>query len=62
MVKPAFPVGVRRADHVEWKFSEPLRVAMPGPDSSLSNVRQYKDRIEFEIWPWASVRIEFDEH
>jgi hypothetical protein len=54
-------VAVRRDDHVEWRFAEPVRVSTPGPDSSVSVVRQYRDRIEFDVWPWASVVVEFKE-
>ena len=39
-------------------FPEPVKVSTPGPDSRLSEIRQYKDRIEFDVWPWASVVIE----
>jgi hypothetical protein len=58
---PALPVPVRRADHVEWRFKEPVRVSTPGPDSRVSVVRQYRDRIEFDVGIWASVRIEFEQ-
>jgi hypothetical protein len=56
---PALPEPVRRGDHVEWRFAEPIRVSTPGPDSRISVVRQYRDRVEFSVRPWADVRIEF---
>lgn len=56
--RPAVPVPVVEADHIRWKFPEPVRIATPGPDSSLSEIRQYRDRIEATIWPWATVVIE----
>ena len=58
--QPAVPVAVRRDDHVEWRFAEPVKVSTPGPDSSVSVVRQYRDRLEFSVWPWAEIRIEFE--
>ncbi len=58
--QPAVPTAVRRDDHVEWRFSEPVRVSTPGPDSRISSVRQYRDRIEFSVWPWADVKVEFN--
>ena len=57
---PALPVAVRKDDHVLWTFPEPVKVSTPGPDSKLREVRQYRDRVEFEIGLWASVRIEFE--
>ena len=57
---PALPVPVQRADHVEWRFSEPIRVGVLGPDVKISVVRQYRDRIEFSAWPYAEFRIDFD--
>jgi hypothetical protein len=53
------PVGVRDKDHIVWRFPEPVRVSTPGPDSRISVVKQYRDRIEFSVRPWADVRIEF---
>jgi len=58
---PALPVAVREADHIRWVFPSPVKVSTPGPDSSVREIRQYRDRIEFEVWPWASVRIEIVE-
>jgi hypothetical protein len=46
-------------DYIEWTFAEPVRVSTPGPDSRISVVKQYRDRIEFSVRPWADVRIEF---
>ena len=57
----ALPVPVKRADHVEWRFAEPVRVSTPGPDSKVTTVRQYRDRIEFEVGIWASVVVYFNE-
>jgi hypothetical protein len=42
-------------------FPEPVKVSTPGPDSRLSEIRQYKDRIEFSVWPFADVTIEITE-
>ena len=56
--RPAVPVPVVESDHIRWVFPEPVKVSTPGPDSSLSEIRQYRDKICFEIWPWASVVIE----
>jgi hypothetical protein len=39
-------------------FPEPVRVSTPGPDSSLREIRQYRDKITAEIWPWMDVEIE----
>jgi hypothetical protein len=58
--KPVVPTAVIDGDCLVWKFAEPVKVSTPGPDSRLREVRQYRDRIEFELWPWASVRIEFE--
>jgi hypothetical protein len=54
------PAGVRRDDHIEWTFPEPVKVETPGPNSRLSAVRQYRDRVEFTVHPWAVVRIDFE--
>ena len=54
------PVPVRKADYISWHLQTPLRVSTPGPDSSISEIRQYRDRIEFSIWPWADVVLEFE--
>ena len=59
--RPALPVPIKRADHIEWQFAEPVRVSTPGPDSKVSVIRQYRDRIEFDVGIWASIRIEFEE-
>ena len=57
---PALPVPVRIGDCIEWTFQEPVRVETPGPNSRLSKVRQYRDRVEFTVHPWAVVRIDFE--
>lgn len=59
--QPVVPTAVRRVDHVEWMFAEPVKVSTPGPDSSISVVRQYRDRIEFEVGLWASVTVYFEQ-
>jgi hypothetical protein len=58
--KPVVPTAVIEGDCLVWTFPDPVKVSTPGPDSRLREVRQYRDRIEFELWPWASVRIEFE--
>lgn len=58
MGSTSFPQPTANVDHILWRFPEPVRVSTPGPDSRLSEIRQYRDRIEFEVWPWASVVIE----
>jgi hypothetical protein len=54
---PQLPVATKMKDFVQWEFKSPLKVSTPGPDSSINVVRQYKDRIEFELWPWANVKL-----
>ena len=56
--QPAVPVPVVDGDCLRWVFPEPVRVSTPGPDSSLREIRQYRDRIEATIWPWATIEIE----
>jgi hypothetical protein len=60
LAKPAVPTAVIEGDCLVWTFPEPVKVSTPGPDSRLREIRQYRDRVEFELWPWASVRIEFE--
>lgn len=55
------PVARREDDYILWEFLEPVRVATPGPDSKISIIKQYRDRIEFSVFPWAFIRIEFHE-
>lgn len=43
---------------VVWEFDKAVKVATPGPDANLNEIRQYKDRIELSVWPWANVTIE----
>jgi len=52
------PVPSVVGDAVVWRFPQPVRVSTPGPDSSVSEIKQYRDRIEFSVWPWAEIRIE----
>ena len=54
------PVGVRDTDHIVWRFPEAVKVSVPGPDSWITTVKQYRDRLEFSVRPWADVRIEFE--
>ena len=57
---PALPVAVREADHILWTFTQDVRVQTPGPDSRLISLKQYRDRIEFSVFPWAFVTIVFE--
>lgn len=57
LARPVLPEIVREADHIRWVFREPISVETPGPNSKLREVRQYRDRIEFQLWPWAEVTI-----
>lgn len=57
LVRPALPVPVKEVDHIRWVFQEPISVETPGPNSKLREVRQYRDRIEFTVFPWADVTI-----
>ena len=59
--RPAVPVPVVDGDCLRWVFPDPVKVSTPGPDSSLREIRQYRDRIEFSVPPWASVVIEVSE-
>jgi len=56
---PTMPVATKLQDCVLWKFPSPIKVSTPGPDSKLSDIRQYRDRVEFTVWPFASIRIDF---
>ena len=56
--KPVVPVPVKVGDCIEWRFAEPMQVETPGPNARISVVKQWRDRIEIEIWPWADVVIE----
>lgn len=56
---PQLPVATKKPDHILWQFKSPMKVSTPGPDSSVGDIKQYKDRIEFEIWPWATVKLVF---
>jgi hypothetical protein len=47
-------------DCVVWTFEKPVRVSTPGPDARINEIRQYRDCVSFEVWPWADVRIEFE--
>jgi len=51
-------VAVLEADHIRWVFPEPVKVSTPGPDSRVTEIKQYRDRITAEIWPWATIEIE----
>lgn len=54
------PVVSREADYLLWSFQEPVRVQTPGPDGKLSSIKQYRDRIELSVFPWAFVVVYFD--
>ena len=54
------PVVSREADYLLWEFPEPVRVSTPGPDGKLSAIKQYRDRVEFSVFPWAFVVVHFD--
>jgi len=56
----ALPTPVVQGDYIAWVFPQAVRVSTPGPDSSVSEIRQYRDRIEFRVGLWADVRIEFE--
>jgi len=51
------PTPTVRGDAVIWTFGEPVKVDTPGPDSSVTEIRQYRDRIEITVWPWADITI-----
>ena len=55
---PALPVPVKESDHIRWVFASPVKVSTPGPDSSVREIKQYRDRITAEVWPWATIEIE----
>ena len=55
---PVLPQAVREVDHIRWVFSEPIKVSTPGPDSRLREIKQYRDRITAELWPWTTIEIE----
>ena len=55
---PALPVPIREVDHIRWVFPTPVKVSTPGPDSSVREIKQYRDRVEATIWPWATIEIE----
>ena len=56
---PQLPVATKKTDHVLWQFKSPVKVSTPGPDSSIGDIKQYRDRLEFEIAFWASVTVRF---
>ena len=51
------PVPTKKSDHILWSCD--LKVSTPGPDAKLSEIRQYRDRVELDVWPWASVIVRF---
>jgi hypothetical protein len=59
--RPALPVPVKESDSIRWVFKEPIGIETPGPNSKLREVRQYRDRVEFTIWPWADVTVRIEE-
>tara|TARA_R110000822_G_scaffold288333_1_gene409644 strand:- start:753 stop:1004 length:252 start_codon:yes stop_codon:yes gene_type:complete len=58
LAEAALPVPVRETDHIRWVFPSPVRVSTPGPDSRLREIKQYRNKIVAEIWPWATIEIE----
>ncbi len=59
--QPALPVPVKQSDHIRWTFPESIKVSTPGPDSRISMILQYRDKLIFEVWPWAQVVVRFTE-
>ena len=59
--RPSLPKPIRESDHIRWVFRSPIKVSTPGPDSSIHEIKQYRDRIEISIWPWADVRIQVEQ-
>lgn len=55
--QPALPVPVKKVDHIVWTFPESIKVSTPGPDSRVSMILQFRDKLIFEVWPWAQVTI-----
>jgi hypothetical protein len=58
---PGLPVAVLESDHIRWVFPAPVKVSTPGPDSSVREIKQYRDKIVAEVWPWATIEIEVTE-
>jgi hypothetical protein len=56
--RPVLPEIVRVDDHLELRFPSPIKVQTPGPDSRISVVKVWRNRIEFSVWPWANVVVE----
>jgi len=60
--QPALPVPVKESDHIRWVFhGGAISVETPGPNSKISQILQYRDKVIFEIWPWAQVVVRFTE-
>ena len=55
---PALQVAVSETDHIRWVFPTPVKVSTPGLDSSVREIKQYRDKIVAEVWPWATIEIE----
>lgn len=56
--QPALPVPVKEVDYIRWVFQpSSISVETPGPNSKISQILQYRDKVVFEIWPWAQVTI-----
>jgi len=53
----ALPVPVVKGDCIVWTFAKPVKVSTPGPDQSVYEIRQYRDRIELSIGMLADVTI-----
>lgn len=53
----AVPVEiVREVDHVRYVIGG-TKVETPGPNQSISEIRQYQDRIEINVPFWAQVTL-----
>lgn len=57
--EPLLPKPTKLQDCILWTFDRPVSVSTPGPDSDISDIRQYRDRLELTLWPWAHIRIDF---
>ena len=56
---PCLPKFTKLQDCLLWVFEHPITADTPGPNSDVSDIRQYRDRVEMTLWPWAHVRIDF---
>ena len=58
--KPALPVPTKAIDHIRWTFGDPVKVSTPGPDASITEIRQYRDRLELSVGMWAKITVRFE--